>query len=100
MPLEEKNRLPSASKVRPKRLPPPLAEQLELLCPRMVTPDRLLELVAADDVGGGAAGDAVEPTVRPPGEVVSKGLRVLHAEPGQQHARIAIGFAVAVRIKE
>ena len=41
---------------------------------------------------------AVEPAVRPPGEVVGERVRVLHAEAGEQHFGVAVGHVVAVAV--
>ena len=76
----------------------PLAEQLEPSRPRVESPDGLLELDAADVVARRAAGDPVEPAVRPPGEVVGQRLGVLHAEAGEQNLGLAVGHVVAVAV--
>jgi len=69
----------------------PLAEELELLGEGMDSPDGLLELDSADVVARGAAGDAVEPAVGAPGEVVHQRLGVLHPEAGEQDLGVAVG---------
>ena len=79
-----------------------LAEKFEPPRQRVKSPDGLLELNAADVVARRAARNAVEPAVRAPGEVVGQGLRVFHAESGEQDLRLTVGHvvAVAVGIKE
>ena len=75
-----------------------LAEQLEPSRQRVEPPDGLLELDPADGVARRAAGDAVEPAVRPPGEVIGQRLGVLHAEAGEQDLGVAVGHVVAVAV--
>ena len=75
-----------------------LAEQLEALRERVVAPDALLELDAADVGRDRAALAAVEPAVRPPGQRVGDGVGVLHAEAGEQHLGVAVGHVVAVAV--
>ena len=98
MPLDETNRLPSASKVRPNRLPPPSQNssnrrdsgwKRQTACWNSRPRTWLLDVLPVT---------AVEPAVRPPGEVVGQRLGVLHAEAGQQHLGIAVGHVVAVLV--
>ncbi len=96
--MEEKNRLPSASNVSPNRLPPPSQNSSNRFEQRMESPDGLLELDPADVVARRAPGDAVEPAVRAPGEVIDQRLGVLHAEAGEQDLGLAVGHVVAVAV--
>ena len=79
-----------------RQLPPPSQKQLELLGDRMIPPDALLELDAADVAGRRAAVEAVQPAVGTPSQVIGQRLGVFHAEAGQQHFGIAVGHVVAI----
>src|SRR5262249_40757246 len=67
-----------------------LGEQLELLCPRAIAPDALLELDAADVGRHRATLRAVEPAVGAPGQRVGEGVGVVHAEALEQDLRVAV----------
>ena len=79
-------------------LPPPSQNSSNLLRERVIAPDALLELDAADVGGDGAPLAAVEPAVRAPGQRVGDRVGVLHAEAGEQHFRVAVGHVVAVAV--
>jgi len=66
-----------------------LGEQLERAGPRMIAPDPLLKLDAANVGRHGAALRPVEPAVRSPGQRVGEGVGVLHAEALEQHLGVA-----------
>ena len=82
--------VPLAVEGQPVDVPSPFREQLELLGERMVAPDALLELDPANVAGAGAAVEAVEPPVRPPGEVICDRLRILHPETLEQDLGIGV----------
>ena len=75
-----------------------LAEQLESLGRRMISPDTLLELDAPNLGGDGASLQTVEPAVRAPGQRVCHRVGVFHAEAGEKDLGIAIGPIVAVAV--
>ena len=88
-------------------LPPPSLNSSNVRL-RVVAPDALLEL---DHFGFGFAtgflilhvlvlpARAVEPAVRAPLERVGERVRVVHAEPGEQHLRVAVGHVVVVLVR-
>src|SRR5262249_6728391 len=75
-----------------------LAEEFEFASDRVVTPQALLELEAANATGSGAAVHAIEPAIGTPSEMVGHGLGVFHAKTGKQNFGIAIGDVVAVGV--
>ena len=79
-------------------LPPPSQNSSNRLVARVVAPDALLELDAADLGRDRAPLEAVEPAVRPPGQRVGHRVGVFHAEAGQEHLGIAVGPVVAVAV--
>ena len=91
-----------AVEVEAPHVAPTLAEELEPLADRVVAPDALLKLDAADLGRDGAPLQAVEPAVGPPGQRVRHRVGVFHAEARQEHLGIAVGpiVAVAVGIEE
>src|SRR5205823_4931796 len=74
-------------------------EQLELARDRMVAPDALLKLDAANVGRHSAPLRAVEPAVRPPGQRVCQRMRVFEAEAAEQYFRIAVGNIVVIAIR-
>ena len=73
-------------------------EQLELARERMIPPDALLKLNAANVRRHRAALRAVEPAVRAPGQRVRHRMSVLQTKPAQQHFGIAIGNIVMIAV--
>src|SRR5437870_2535245 len=69
---------------------------------RMVAPDPLLELDAANTGGHRASLAAIEPAVRTPGQRVGDRMCVFHAKTAKKHLGIAVGdiVAVAIRVEE
>ena len=82
----------------PQVLPPPSANSSNCLGARVVAPDALLELDAADVGGHRAPLRPVEPAVGPPGQRVGEGVGVLHAEALEQHLGVAVGHVVVVLV--
>src|SRR5439155_25087807 len=74
-------------------------EQLKLARDRVVTPDALVKLYAADICRYPAPLRAVKPSIRPPGQRVGKRMRVCQAEAAQQHFRVAVRNVVVVPVR-
>ena len=87
-----------AVEVEAPHVAPALAEQLESLGRRVISPDALLELDAADLGRDRAPLKTVEPAVGPPGQRVRHRVGVFHAEAGQEHLGIAVGPVVVVAV--
>ena len=64
----------------------------------MIAPDALLKADAANVGRHRAALRAVQPAVGSPLQRVDHGVRVFHAEAGEQHLGIAVGHVVAVAV--
>src|SRR5439155_25831931 len=73
-------------------------KELKLFRDRMIPPDALLKFDAANVRSDSAAVCAVEPTVWTPLQRVGEGVRVFHAEAGQQDFRVAIGNVVVIAV--
>src|SRR6266571_1557441 len=73
--------------VQSPRIAAALAEKLELVRQRMITPNALLKFEAANVCGDGAALASVQPAVRPPGKGIGDRMRVFHAEASEAHNR-------------
>src|SRR6185436_19808794 len=77
---------------------------------RMIAPDHAALVIdagrltwvgarTADAARGGAALDAVDPAIRPPGETVGDRVRIFETEAGQAHFGAAVGHVITVGIR-
>src|SRR5689334_3390783 len=65
---------------------------------RVISPNALLELDAANVAGCRTAVHTIQPAIRSPGQMVGKGLCVLHAKTGEQDFRFLVGHVIPVSI--
>ena len=75
-----------------------LAKQLELASNRMISPNTLLKLDAANGGRNGAFLTAIQPTVGAEGERIRNAVSILHPESRQQNFGVRIGNIVTIAI--
>ncbi len=76
----------------------PLGKQLEAFGRRVIAPDALLKLDAADVGRHGASLRAIEPAVGPPRQRVGHRVGIVHAEAREEDFGITVGDVVVIAI--